>query len=212
MRKKRARERCSGARKWVFTWFNYEMATVDLMKKIFDGLGTYVMGFEKCPTTGKEHIQGYVHFKKAVRAIEKWPYISWAKAKGNDIENLRYCSKDGEFETNMKVVEKRVDIRLVNFVPRYWQEQVVNYLKTEPNDRHILWVYDLEGNKGKTLFAKWYYENNKDECVVVRTNKSSDIVTCIHDRMRVFMLDLPRGTSAGTFTPYTALEQILGGS
>ena len=207
----KGKKRSPNKKRWVFTWFNFNDIDVVNMADQIEKMGKYVMGIEECPSTGKAHIQGYVRFDKCIRAIEKWPHISWAGAKGDDRQNYDYCTKEGKVLTNMKKpAEVRVDKRIVDFKPRIWQKRLIKYLEEEPDDRSILWVYDLDGGKGKTIFSKYYYSTYEESTVIVSTNKSSDLVTCIHDRLRVFLLDLPRCCDA-QFTPYNAIEQIKNG-
>lgn len=60
-----------------------------------------IEGKEICPSTGRQHTQGYCHLLKACRWTafkSKYPHISkFFKSKGNGFENFTYCSKDGDF-------------------------------------------------------------------------------------------------------------------
>jgi len=42
----------------------------------------------------------------------------------------------------------------VDFVPRAWQQDVIDRLKVPANDRNIIWVVDPVGNKGKSRLAR----------------------------------------------------------
>jgi len=57
----------------------------------------YLYGKEICPTTGRTHFQGFMHLKKAMRITELKligkPHLE--ACKGNEEQNERYCSKDG---------------------------------------------------------------------------------------------------------------------
>lgn len=84
---------------WCYTHFPSE---IDPTSCIPDEDCKYrIEGKEICPSTGRLHIQGYVHLLKACRwtAFKKlYPHISdFRKAKGNGFQNFTYCSKDGDF-------------------------------------------------------------------------------------------------------------------
>lgn len=57
----------------------------------------YLYGKEICPTSGRTHFQGFMHLKKAMRITELKligkPHLE--PCKGNEEQNVRYCSKDG---------------------------------------------------------------------------------------------------------------------
>lgn len=63
------------------------------------------MGIERCPTTGKVHIQGYCAFPNPKRfgALRKMFFDCLRKesrfenAKGSDLDNRKYCSKEEDF-------------------------------------------------------------------------------------------------------------------
>lgn len=85
-------------RDWCFTEF--DMLKID---KIWDEskMRYLVMGKEKCPTTGKEHLQGYVYFNNAVSFKGVKRYLSASThvegCRGNSESNINYCKKEGDF-------------------------------------------------------------------------------------------------------------------
>lgn len=66
-----------------------------------------IIGLERCPSTGREHIQGYIHFHNAVRYStleklrQKHPCFcgKWHQegCKGSPQQNIDYCKKEGKF-------------------------------------------------------------------------------------------------------------------
>lgn len=66
-----------------------------------DNMKYLVQGIEICPTTGKEHIQGFVIFKngRTFTAVKKEfdNSIHWEVAKGNIEQNRAYCMKDKNY-------------------------------------------------------------------------------------------------------------------
>lgn len=94
------------ARAWCFTIFPQEelwTETTDIMKSLGQDKAQYLIyGIEKCPTSGRRHLQGYIYFKnsKSMSAVKKLLKDNTAhleKARGSPQENIKYCSKDGEF-------------------------------------------------------------------------------------------------------------------
>lgn len=89
-----------------------------------NGLGAeyFIFQKERCPTTGKDHWQGYVRFKGRVRfnAIKAvWRSIHLETCKGSEQQNVEYCSKsasrvEGPFEDGVRAHPgKRNDLDLV---------------------------------------------------------------------------------------------------
>ena len=75
-----------------------------------------------------------------------------------------------------------------NFVPRDgWQSELVAKLSEVPDDRTIHWYYDMEGNKGKSYFAKNYAGSN----YYVNGGKSADIFYG-YEYQSVIFFDLAR--------------------
>lgn len=58
-------------------------------------------GLEKCPNTGREHLQGYIYFKnaKSFSAVKKLlPTQHLERSNGSTADNVKYCSKEGNFK------------------------------------------------------------------------------------------------------------------
>lgn len=99
----------SAAKNWCFTLNNY---TEDEMNNFFPketcdfhdgGITYYICGKEK-GEQGTPHLQGYVQFKKKIRMnqVKNWfktERIHLEIAKGSPDNNIKYCSKEGDFIT-----------------------------------------------------------------------------------------------------------------
>lgn len=106
------------ARGWCFTIHDYtELHRQRLFNLQKNGKDIYlVMGYEICPETKREHIQGYIHFKNAtkgypkIKKIEEKAHIE--VARGTPEQNKKYCTKDGKFDEigNFPAQGKRNDI------------------------------------------------------------------------------------------------------
>lgn len=105
---------------WVFT-FNYgklgqptetdvRLFFEDLEEKAFYA----VAGFEVAPTTGQQHLQGYVQFnsKQRLTQCKKFKHagtVCWFPAKGDEEDNELYCTKpnpDGSEKEILRIGDK----------------------------------------------------------------------------------------------------------
>ncbi len=113
------------ARAWCFTKFvdntDISMTVAQiLMEKIGKEKAQYLIyGIEHAPTTGRQHLQGYVYFKNArtMKSIKKMlgEDIHLEKARGTVTENINYCSKEGRvfFFGDEPKQGKRTDIAMI---------------------------------------------------------------------------------------------------
>ena len=82
-----------GERNFCFTSFNDKIEFTMSMKYL-------IQGREICPKTQKEHYQGYVMFRNARTlsgVIKEYRPIHFEIARGSNEDNIKYCSKDGDF-------------------------------------------------------------------------------------------------------------------
>lgn len=86
---------------YCFTVFNYNKETETKLIDLYpDTIDYLCYGYEKCPTTGREHLQGYLHLKKKLRWSQVIRFFNVHPAlyqcKGSPQSNFVYCTKDGE--------------------------------------------------------------------------------------------------------------------
>lgn len=93
----------NGAKRWCFTLHNYDDEDELCLKKLADEQDPVYMiyGHEVCPTTNREHLQGFIHFRKKftmnqIKKLVSRNDIHLEIAKADDKDNEVYCSKDGD--------------------------------------------------------------------------------------------------------------------
>lgn len=107
------------SRAWVFTYNNYTEESIQQIQKIKEQAVYLIYGKEIAPTTGTHHIQGYTYFKeaKSFKTMQKImpPGTHLEAAKGNALENKKYCSKENNYEEFGEIPSqgKRNDIELI---------------------------------------------------------------------------------------------------
>lgn len=190
----------------------------------------WVFQGELCPETKRFHWQGYVRFKtkrgrKAVQALVEYPTGHCKPAKGTPAQNKTYCTKEesraagpwmgGSFP---KEVSARRPVDVIT-VLRPWQRRLEEALAQAPDSREILWVWDEDGNTGKTAMAK--YLVNQGETLYVN-GQSKDIKSAVASwfnppagraaggDLRTVVMGLARQT-ASSGVSYKALEEIKDG-
>jgi len=82
-----------------------------------------------------------------------------------------------------------------------WQQMVIDFIKTKPDDRTVHWFFDEEGGKGKSRLAR-YLISEKLAYMVRSTGGDRDFATIIRGALadgwdqRCFIFDLPRVSEA----------------
>lgn len=97
---------CRGGRYWAFTWFREDLVEHDdiYMDPLSDLRTTFedrkvvyvVYQIERCPESGRLHIQGFIQFKNQVRLPtlkELLPGAHVELCRASEKNNERYCSK-----------------------------------------------------------------------------------------------------------------------
>lgn len=204
-------------RKIVFTLNNYSEDEVTQITQEFTKLGMYIMGKEVAPKTGTPHIQGYVEFKKQVyfTTLKKiMPRANIQQANGTRAQNIKYCSKEGDFVSTFpptlkeKLLKKYEDVKWHD-----WQQQVIDLNEQEPNDRTVNWFWEGKGGVGKSFLCK--YLTLKCDAVIAE-GKKADVFNQIKSWMefkeegpRTVILDIPR--HARDYINYGCIEQVKNG-
>jgi hypothetical protein len=86
------------ATRWCFTLNNPTKEEFDQTQARTESFEFIICGLEHAPSTGTEHIQGYVELKNGTRQSKMETLISkranFEPAKGTREDNIRYCSKE----------------------------------------------------------------------------------------------------------------------
>jgi len=215
------------ARCWVWTWNNYEEIDVENMK-IFCEKECNEYHFqpeigEKC---GTPHLQGFWYFKNArtfVSLKKIWDKLHIEKA--NNIKAAReYCQKsDTKAGATISGGALLVRDPLEGKELRWWQDDIVKLIATEPDDRTVNWYFDLDGGCGKTSLAKHLCLKYPDEVLYLTggpANCKYGICSFLHNKvksklvrnsknLRVIIFDYTR--SQDDKVSYQAIEEVKNG-
>jgi len=207
------KKQISPAKRWTFTYNNYTESDYNhLINTFSSNQAKFIIGKE-VGKKGTPHLQGYLEWPNKIRpkSIIKIEGIHWECAKGNKQENIKYCSKEGKYETNLNVPKPIKILEEDKFWP--WQKELLLKLKEEPDDRHIYWIWDGDGGAGKSAFAK--HMCMKYNCLIV-DGKSNDIFNGLanyYDKIgeypEIIIVDCPRANFQRL--NYGALEKLKNG-
>lgn len=208
-------KRCNPAKQWCFTYNNPDMKFIDFIAQHYR-ITNYVFQLER-GTNGTPHFQGVVSFdvKSRPKSVfgPEYDAIHWEVCKDWDA-SIRYCQKAdtrirGPWLKGDKV-KRFNDLKLLSPEQFYdWQRNLINIIEQEPDDRKIYWVWETEGNRGKTSFCKYLSARYG---AVLLTGKGTDMkyaIASMPDYPRIVLIDCPR--SMMEYVSYPGLEEIKNG-
>lgn len=94
-----------------------------------------------------------------------------------------------------------------DFAPRPWQSRVLDMLKAPADDRHIIWVTDTQGNKGKSRLARHLVLSHK---AVVLEGRVQDMAYA-YDKEPIVVIDITRAQADNTKHLYSFAEKLKNG-
>lgn len=201
-------KRVSPSKSWCFTHNNWNVDQLDQLVQTFVKCDmSYIIGREigEC---GTPHLQGFVHSKKVkFRPIEKFKLDfspHWEKCKGTFDQNVTYCSKEGDFLTNIDM-EEPLDCE----EPYGWQLQVMDIIKDKPDKRTIHWFWEPNGNVGKSELVRYLVIKHD---AIVCAGKAADMkyqITQMKKKPKLVIFDIPRVNL--DYISYTGIEEIKNG-
>ncbi len=202
-------------RNWVLTVNNYTNEDIDTLNTITLP-DQYFYGFE-ISKSGTEHLQAFVMWKNAKtfeQMKKKFPKAHIEVMRGTKRENMNYCKKEGNFETNIIEVEPIIDYFKVEKWRLWgWQVDIVDLINEEPDYRKIYWYWDDVGNTGKSAFSRYLIINRGALAV---SGCSNDIKYGVSDWIiekklpfKILIIDIPRSEVCNI--SYKAIEQIKNG-
>ncbi len=183
---KSPKKRINQSKRWCFTLNNYTDAEVEQMDQRFKNLNIkYIYGYEIGEECGTPHLQGYIEREKKFRwsELKLTKRIKWIKCDGNRESNVTYCSKDGEFKTNMRVPKPLIKVTIAD-VERICPNglKIIDLFKEDEvaGRRKIYWFWETEGNWGKTLLSKYFVDQCDAICVAGKAADAKFIIAdCI---------------------------------
>lgn len=214
--------KASRARRWTITLNNYtDEEHKDIIYTFIDKNYLYIVG-EEVGSSGTPHLQIYIECKNPVsfntiKQICSRFHIE--KAKGNRDSNLKYCSKEHRYTTNFNEFKKSKKMILLekynNVIWKDWQKLIIDIIETEPDDRKINWIWESNGNIGKSFLCK-YLVLKYD--AIIADGKKDNIFNQIklwidnheeHEMPKLCIVDIPRYNK--DHLNYGVLEQIKNG-
>lgn len=99
----------------------------------------------------------------------------------------------------------------VNIVLKPWQQELVDMvINNEPDDRHIIWVYDDKGGKGKSTVSKFLAFHHNACPITAGTGALRDL-TYVYKRQPIVVFDIPRAETSGPDDMYILAEKLKDG-
>lgn len=204
-------------RGWMATSFSMTRTQIECILATTDC--QYVFQRERCPKTQRLHFHIGIYFRnpRGIAFQDVWPEDTHWEWVQNWKKTKVYCSKvktrvEGPW-SNIEGLTWRRTIKdpMEGLTPFPWQEEILEIIKEEPDDRKVYWYYDYTGNTGKSCLAKhirmWY-----KCCILSGTAKDcfcSLKLRLEDDDVDVVIFDLSRAQAAKV--SYNAIEQIKNG-
>lgn len=94
-----------------------------------------------------------------------------------------------------------------------WQQQVIDMISVEPDNRTVNWIYDPVGSQGKSMLGIWLYDNKRGLMLPYAKTADLTALVCKFDSQSTYVFDLtrckPRDVSQTDL--YSAIEGIKAG-
>lgn len=210
------KKRMSASKYWCFTLNNPEEIDMAQLVQAFDKYKMkYVVGRE-VGESGTPHLQGYLESPTKIRPLETFhtTRIHWEKRRGSSMQNTTYCTKDGDYETNMIIPRETMKVTKSDL--RMEQIDIANlFLKPEEKfGRSIYWFWESRGNWGKTVLATYMVDQMG---AIVVSGKAVDAGYAIQMYIEehgqgpeIVIMDIPR-TRGVQYISYESIENIKNG-
>jgi hypothetical protein len=145
-------KRIAPSKRWSFTFNHPSNVEIDTLVRDIDKYCNIGFFSKEVGETGNEHLQGYLEFKTRRRPSSiLCKKIHFEKSKGNLQQNLDYCTKEADLVYRKGVPRTP---RIYSYEELYpEQRELVDFLKTEPDDRTFIVCHAPFGS-GKSSVAK----------------------------------------------------------
>lgn len=193
--------------RWFFT-IPYEAISASQLSQDLNTFAKKFLFSGEIGSGGYKHWQGCMSLKQKMyfatvknifpTSAHIEPCKDWFKA-------LNYCKKE---ETHIEgpYTETSSFIKLPPTLKK-WQQQVVDICITEPDDRSIYWIWEPDGNTGKTTLCK--YLAVKHGATVLNNCSTKDGAYALPDEPKLVVVNLTRSNEG--HINYGLLEAIKDG-
>lgn len=199
---------------WCFTYNNPVDGTGEQLCHTLRAECDWFVFQEETGKEGTKHFQGTLKLKKRQRLTEIRrfdPNIHWEPTKSVNASKV-YCTKNetrtGPIYTHG--VEVPWQPKIMSFVPYGWQTQVIDIIRTEPDERTIHWFWESKGGLGKTTLCKYLVAKHN---AIIVSGKGTDIFHALSKHkpqdIKIVVIDIPR--SQLDYVSIGAIEKVKDG-
>ncbi len=210
----------STSKNWVFT-YNVLMSEIELRQfrdLCSDSSDKWVFQ-EEIGENGNNHLQGFICFRKRLRpksVFLEHPTIHWEKCR-NIKQAIIYCQKEDTRREGrtpyMKGILRWQPLRVLDWNKFYKWQLATEKIAKEFDDRTINWIYEPEGNVGKSALVKYLCVNNM---ALLLSGKGADMkygLKMYEEKNGAFpgliVIEIPR--TVLDYVSYSAIEEIKNG-
>lgn len=197
---------------WCFTLNNYSDEDIKLYSSMIkEKCKKGGFGLEVAPSTGTPHLQGWLEFKTKMRPTSVFGKgAHWEKMKGKMHQNDAYCGKEEDYF--FWGYKRPKPLKLIRDL-RPWQQDVLDIVEQEPDDRTINWFYEETGGVGKTSLCKLLCAEHG---AIICSGKAADMKYLIVEYHKnegfwpsCVIFDVPRSSMG--YLSYTGIEEVKNG-
>ena len=181
----------SPKKRYCLTLNNYTENEYNLILDFFSSNSSnkYIIGKE-VGENGTPHLQIYINFSTKIRfsALKKLnDRLHIEVCKGTELDNLKYCSKENNYHTNCRIPKPLKLLKEKDFYE--YQNDIINLLKKEPDDRHLIWCQGTK-NIGKTQLLR-YICANMFACILPTSQKHAQSqIHKTHEDVDIYVFNL----------------------
>lgn len=202
---------CTQSKKWVFTVNNYTETELEHLEQVFTDHDLAYMFSREMGEQGTPHLQGFLTAKKRMRPSElkftmfHWSRVHWDKMRGTKEENVLYVTKSydigpwAKWVFSRQIQAPRKLVTLDESALRPWQREVVSWFKEYEDPlfgRTIHWVWESDGNMGKSVLATYLFDSGQDVAFVSGARKDMKFVIAEMVKggtmPKIVLVDIPR--------------------
>lgn len=193
--------------------------TLSYFRSVFGNLKPHL---EICKGNEKQNIEYCT--KDESRQGGPWEYGERANpGKRNDIADaveamrkegiksaiVQFTSVFVRYHRGMEFVRRQLEEtpKMPNFVPRDWQQQVIDMVSEPADDRKVIWVVDTAGQSGKSYLSR-YLQLEKD--AVQLAGRMQDM-SMLYDKEPIVVFDISRSAADYSDHLYSMAESLKNG-